>query len=463
MKVMNGMKKKYSLSLFIFRRDLRLHDNTALQQALAQSELVIPCFIFDPQQVDSANEYKSDNCIQFMLESLHDLSQELKQQHGHLYLFHGKTHQVVSQLFKTLPIDALFLNHDYTPFSIERDTSLAQLCAAQHSISFSIHHDALLHQPQDILKKDGRPYTVFTPFFKKASSFSVQEPQGNKAKNYYRKALLQEFNPKDILKSFNKKIAIVGGRAEGLKILKNIAQFKDYAATHDIPELPTTHLSPHNKFGTVSIREVYYAIEKALGKNHPLIRQLYWRDFFTQIVFFFPRVLGHAFHEKYDKLIWSKSEAAFERWCSGTTGFPIVDAGMRELNATGFMHNRVRMITASFLVKDLHIDWRKGERYFAQKLVDYDPAVNNGNWQWVASTGCDAQPYFRIFNPWLQQKKFDADCLYIKKWIPELKNIPSKIIHAWHKRWSENKEANYPQPLVDHAAQAALAKKYYKK
>ena len=193
----------------------------------------------------------------------------------------------------------------------------------------------------------------------------------------------------------------------------------------------------------------------------PLIKQLYWRDFFTQVAYHSPFVFGQPFHEKYSKLPWSNSEKAFTAWCTGTTGFPIVDAGMRELNATGFMHNRVRMIVASFLTKDLHIDWRKGERYFAQQLVDYDPAVNNGNWQWCASTGCDAQPYFRIFNPWLQQKKFDPQCIYIKKWVPELQKILPLTIHTWYKEDSPPIK-NYPRPMVDHGVESKKAKELYK-
>lgn len=456
------MINKFNTSLFIFRRDLRLADNTALMHALAESKQVIACFIFDPEQIGPKNRYKSDNCIQFMLASLTELGSELTKQNGRLYLFHGNATAVAQKLVKAIDIDALYINHDYTPFSLQRDTKLAELCA-KNKMQFFAYHDALLHAPQVVLKKDGKPYTVFTPFFKKAHTVVVEKPQKNSAKNYYTKPLLAEWNPHNNLTYKNKQLASKGGRAEGLKILNKIAQFKDYDTTHDVPALATTHLSPHNKFGTISIREVYHAIQAKLGKGHPLIRQLYWRDFFTLIAFYFPRVFGGAFHEKYDHLTWKNDAHVFKRWCTGTTGFPIVDAGMRELNATGFMHNRVRMIVASFLIKDLHIDWRMGERYFAQTLVDYDPAVNNGNWQWVASTGCDAQPYFRIFNPWLQQKKFDAECMYIKKWLPELKNLSPKIVHAWYKHWKDNANNGYPAPMIDHAYEAALTKKYYKK
>ncbi len=222
------------------------------------------------------------------------------------------------------------------------------------------------------------------------------------------------------------------------------------------------HFSPpHNKFGTVSIREVFHLVKKELSQNHPLIRQLYWRDFFTTIAWCYPHMFGHAFQRKFDQLPWNTSNADFKRWCAGMTGFPLVDAGMRQLNQTGFMHNRARLIVGSFLVKDLHIDWQWGEKYFAQHLIDYDPAVNNGNWQWIASTGCDHQPYFRIFNPWLQQKKFDPDCVYIKRWVPELRNKDPKIIHTWY---NQKHPANgYPVPMLDHAKESIVTKELYKK
>jgi deoxyribodipyrimidine photo-lyase len=220
----------------------------------------------------------------------------------------------------------------------------------------------------------------------------------------------------------------------------------------------------------VSVREIFHALIKQLGTKHPLVRQLYWRDFFTYLAYHKPSVFGHPYQEKYQHLEWNNNKKLFTTWCKGETGFPIVDAGMRELNATGFMHNRVRMIVASFLVKDLHINWLWGEKYFAQQLVDYDPAVNNGNWQWCASTGCDAQPYFRIFNPWLQQKKYDSECIYIKKWIPELISYSPKIIHNWFKESfdrlrmnGQNKTKGYPRPIVDHKRQSDLAKKWYRK
>lgn len=255
---------------------------------------------------------------------------------------------------------------------------------------------------------------------------------------------------------------IKGGRIEALKILKNVKVFKNYDGGRDLPaKSATSLLSAHHKFGTCSIRETYWAVRDALGPRHTLIKELYWRDFFSHIAYHFPHVFGGAFYPEYDALPWANDKERFQRWCDGLTGFPIVDAGMRELNTTGFMHNRVRMITASFLVKDLHIDWRWGERYFAQHLVDYDPCVNNGNWQWVASTGCDHQPYFRVFNPWLQQKKFDPLCLYIKKWVPELKTVDARQLHRWYEVSGDSAD-RYPAPVVDHAAESIKAKEIFK-
>jgi deoxyribodipyrimidine photo-lyase len=242
------------------------------------------------------------------------------------------------------------------------------------------------------------------------------------------------------------------------KILANIDIFGGYQTDRNFPALDkTTRLSAHLKFGTCSVRQVYHQVKTAHGSDHELVRALFWRDFFTHIAWHFPYVFRHSFRHQYRNVHWSGSTGHFESWCRGSTGFPIIDAGMRELNATGFMHNRVRMIAASFLIKDLQIDWRQGENYFRQQLVDYDPCVNNGNWQWVASTGCDAQPWFRIFNPWVQQKKFDAECIYIKKWIPELRSLEASQIHSPYR----GTLAGYPAPLIDHALAVVKTRQIY--
>ncbi len=454
--------KNYQLALHIFRRDLRVADNTALIEALAAAKNVLPCFIFDTRQIEN-NDYKSDHCIQFMLHSLEDLQQQLQKRKGKLYFYHGIAEEIIKQLIEKHKPQAIYINRDYTPFSRKRDQQIAKICK-KHDVDFHCYTDALLHEPEEVQKHDGQPYTVFTPFFNKAFLLPVTAPRKNQHDNYFHGTCsLQDtaLFPK-LIKKHHANLLINGGRQEAISLIKHIPDLANYADIRNFPAVNgTTKLSAHNKFGTISIRELYAAITHHFGKHHTLIKELYWRDFFTHIAFHYPHVFGHAFQKKYDALKWNNNENHFRAWCEGRTGFPIVDAGMRELNQTGYMHNRVRMITASFLVKDLHIDWRWGEKYFAQKLIDYDPCVNNGNWQWAASTGCDAQPYFRIFNPWLQQEKFDADALYIKRFIPELARVPVKVIHSLSKDNTE-RMTNYPKPIVSHAVESRKAIAMYK-
>ncbi len=451
------MEKRYKKALFIFRRDLRLHDNTALIAALQQSELVIPCFIFDPNQVEK-NPYLSTNALQFMIAALTELASDLQKRKAYMYFFYGEPCGVVEELIKQERVDSVFVNRDYTPFSRKRDAQLEKL-AKNNNVAFHSYFDLLLTEVGTVLTDKGTPYTVYSHFAKKAESLTVEKPTTNNYKNYYVKAIKRE-EPEALAKvlpssDYNRNIWNAGGRKSALKILKGLGRFIDYDTERNIPEIDgTTGLSANNKFGTVSIREVYWGIVDKLGTSHTLIKQLYWRDFFSHVAFSFPHVFGHAFHKKYDGIIWQKDRELFSAWCKGQTGFPIVDAGMRQLNSTGFMHNRVRMIVASFLVKDLHLDWRWGEKYFAQKLVDYDPAVNNGNWQWAASTGCDAQPYFRIFNPWIQGKKFDPDCKYIKTWVEEIRMYDAKQIH---KLGNGDSLPGYTPAIVDHSEAKKVA------
>jgi deoxyribodipyrimidine photo-lyase len=449
----------FEKALFIFRRDLRIHDNTGLIFALENAKEVVCLFIFTPEQIED-NPYRSDYCLQFMLESLEDLEEELKSKGGHLHYCFGEHDKITHQCISKLGIDLVVVNRDYTPYSINRDKRIKKVCLDEN-VTFKSFDDLLLHAPEDLVKSNGDPYTIFTPYYNNATKRPVALPKSNLHKNYSKTKVpfAKESSPfKSILPKRHS--AQKGGRKEALKIVKKLSKYEDYEAMRNFPfEDATTHLSPHLKFTTVSPREVYHAIEKELGKHDPLARSLYWRDFFSGIALHFPHVFKGAFHKKFDKLKWENNASQFKHWCEGTTGFPIVDAGMRELNQTGFMHNRCRMIVATFLVKDLHINWQKGEKYFAQHLIDYDPAVNNGNWQWAASTGCDAQPYFRIFNPWAQQEKFDPDCLYIKKWIPELKHYDTKTIHNWYK---EESSKDYPLPIVDHSIESKKALTLYK-
>lgn len=459
--------KKYKNSIHIFRRDLRLEDNTSLISALENSEKVIPVFFLDPRQIEK-HKYKSENAFNFMLNSLNELDQELKKLNYKLYIFHSNPSEILPKIIKEAEVEAIFFNKDYTPFSLKRDKEIKKI-TADKKIKLHVFSDCLLNEPEDVFKADGTPYTVFTPFFKKASTISVKKVKKNEFSNYYMPKLslktisIDEAKEFLTIKNLSPDLLLKGGRKEALKLLKQIKQIKNYDQERNIPsEQGTTHLSSHNKFGTLSIREFYWHIFKTFSSSHTLITELYWRDFFTHINYHFPKVLkGKAFREKYDKIKWSSDKTKLKAWQSGKTGFPIVDAGMRELNQTGYMHNRVRMIVASFLVKDLHIDWREGEKYFAQKLLDYDPAVNNGNWQWAASTGCDAQPYFRIFNPWLQQKRYDPDCKYIKKFVPELQTLSSAEIHKLNEKTLTN-QLDYPKPIVDHSDASKFAKEMFK-
>lgn len=458
--------KQFVRSLFIFRRDLRLDDNSALLAALEQSEEVIPLFIFDPRQISPENDYRSLKAIAFMIDSLHDLDGQLNKKKSRLMCGHGIAEQFLETLLQIVPIDAIFWNKDYTPFSLKRDEQLEHVCIRHQKFFFSFH-DALLINPETIHSANGTPYTIFTPFFKTAAKSKVIQPRLCRYKNFVSQLIPGTYELTTLIAQLNissarEQLIEHGGTTLAKGILKKIGSFSNYATTHDIPAVPTTLLSPHNKFGTVSIRQIYHTIAKKLGEGHPLIRQLYWRDFFSYIAYHSPFVFGFPYHEKYINLSWENDEGKFRHWCQGTTGFPLIDAGMRQLNQTGFMPNRVRMIVASFLVKDLHIDWRWGEQYFAQHLIDYDPSVNNGNWQWAASTGCDAQPYFRIFNPWIQQKKFDPEGIYIKQWVPELQQVAPSTIHAWFKQ-KESPKIDYPAPIINHTVQARRALDIYKK
>lgn len=440
--------------LHIFRRDLRLNDNTSLHAALANGQSVNVGFIFDPRQVGDRNGYKSLFALRFLCESLEEMGREIKKHGGVLNIWYDDPAKIIGELCEKKLISSVHINADYTPFSLDRDAALERVCA-QHTISFTAHHDTLLTTPGTILTGSGTPFKVFTPFYKAAQQNAVAAPAHRDEYHIEYKLLsgAQETIPTDITAQYKDLLAtpVTSGRTAGLKILNSLSDFTKYKTQRDIlAEHGTTHLSAHHKFGTVSVRETLHAAQQRLGSHaQPLTRQLYWRDFFTHVAVLFPHVFGHAFEKKYEHIAWKNSKKAFKRWRTGTTGFPIVDAGMRELNATGYMHNRARMITASFLTKDLHIDWRWGERYFAQRLIDYDPCVNNGSWQWAASTGCDAQPYFRVFNPWLQQKRFDPDAVYIKRWVKELKSVRATALHTLDKK--PVNIPNYPAPMVDHS------------
>lgn len=462
--ILAASMKRHKRSIFLFHRDLRLIDNTALLQACEESEEVIPLFVFTESQIQD-NEYASLRSIQFMVESLQEVDQALIKKGGALWSTTGNASDVLRTIITTEQVDAVYSNYDYTPFSQNRDNALKKVVEAAGAIWIQTH-DALLHIPGTILNGSGEYFKVFTPFYKKALLVSVEEP----VKKIPRTAFVlpqKKFTLDTALQALSlgviEPIVIPGGRKAALKILKDVSLHQRYQKERDFPALEkTTHLSAHNKFGTVSIREVYWTMKQQLGLGHGLTRQLYWRDFFYHVAVSTPVVFGTEFQEKYRRLPWGHGKKQFQQWCEGKTGFPIVDAGMRELNETGYMHNRSRMIVASFLTKDLRIDWRWGEKYFAQQLIDYDPCVNNGSWQWAASTGCDAQPYFRIFNPWSQQKRFDSECVYIKKWVPELRELSPKEIHALETQPSLLASA-YPAQMVNHKEEREKTLAWFKK
>ena len=437
----------YPQSLFIFRRDLRLEDNTALNEALERSERVSCVFILDPRQADpERNAYFSANAFAFMVESLIDLDDALKARDARLAIYEGLSHEVVGQLIETHAIDAVFVNSDVTPFSKERDIALERSCR-ERGCAFHASDDTTL-TPVHAILTNGKPYRVFTPYWKAASRTEIRQPRTVRGAF----STLDAKRPDAITTPpGSSQRTIRGGRSVALRTLERIEGYADYRDVRDLPgEQGTTQLSAHLKFGTISARELLWKIRRTLGEDHALERQLFWRDFYHQLLYHHPEVLGREFDPVYAAGIeWNAQGTTLDAWKAGRTGFPIVDAGMRELLETGWMHNRVRMICASFLTKDLHIDWREGERYFASMLVDYDVANNNGGWQWAASTGADAAPYFRIFNPWIQQKRFDPDAVYVQRWVAELRGLTAQAIHALDSKRPQG--LNYPKPIVDHA------------
>lgn len=445
------------MNVFIFHRDLRLIDNTTLIQQLKEFKEITPIFIFTPEQINpKQNEYFSNNSVQFMIESLHELNDDIQSYHGKLTYFKGDTIDVLKSIHKTHPIQSIAYNIDYTPYALQRDENIKDFCE-HHKIKHIAEEDYLLHPilKLETTKKDKTPYQKFTSFKNQCSKLKVKQIDDFKQfhfKTYsFNKYVINDI---DIFYKPNPHINVHGGRKNGLTILKNIKQFKDYNSKRDDLTYKTTFLSAYNHFSTVSIREVYYAILNSLGHSN-LINELYWRDFYVNITYFFPHVLNgqinhlnKPFKESYSKIKWSNNKTHFDKWCKGETGFPIIDAAMRQMNTTGFMHNRARMCVSMFLTKDLHISWLWGEKYFATKLVDYSPMQNNGGWQWSSSTGTDSQPYFRIFNPWTQTMNYDKDCEYIKQWIPELKDVPNEDILKWDIKY-KNYDV-YFKPMIDH-------------
>ena len=422
-----------NVSFFWFRRDLRLQDNTGFTAALNGSTPVIPVFIFDDEILQELP--KNDARVQFIHEQLEDLHEQMKAVGSSLLVKKGNPIDVWKTLLDEFNVDVIYTNGDYEPYALERDQKVKELCQ-KHEVALHIFKDQVIFEKDEVVKDDGAPYVVFTPYKRKWLERLEQE------------GLVSVANPNlqnlhDFTADFPSLLAI-GFNPNPIHVLPySLDNARDYENTRNLPSVEgTSRLSVHLRFGTVGIRNL---VKKAQKIDPVFLSELIWREFFMQILYHFPRVVHNNFRSKYDGIQWRNDKDDFQRWCDGNTGYPLVDAGMRQLNETGWMHNRVRMITAGFLCKHLLIDWRWGEAYFAEKLLDYELSANNGNWQWSAGTGCDAAPYFRIFNPDSQLKKFDPKLKYTLQWVPEYET-----------------GFNYPEPMVDHKAARERALTTYK-
>lgn len=412
-------------TIFWFRRDLRLEDNCALYHALKENERVLPVFIFDTDILDDLDN-DCDGRVEFIYNRVKSMKAYLEEQGSSLMVLHGKPIDQFRALVRNYPIERVYFNHDYGPDAIARDQRISRYLEKNH-ITVKSFKDQAVFEKDEIVKKDGKPYTVYTPYMKKWKEQFKMEP----TVIYSTSDLYQRF-----IKTENYKLPSMdelGFKESKMKFPSGEFDeqvISNYHHNRDYPYLEgTTRLGIHLRFGTVSIRQ---AVTKAFEMNEVWLNELIWRDFYMMILWHFPKVTDRSFKSQYDEIEWRNDENEFAAWCEGNTGYPIVDAGMRQLNQTGYMHNRVRMIVASFLTKHLLIDWRWGESYFAEKLLDYELASNNGGWQWAAGSGCDAAPYFRIFNPYRQTERFDPDHQYIQRWVPELM------------------DPEYKKPIVDH-------------
>ncbi len=417
-----------------FRRDLRLRDNAALAAAAASGEPVLPLFIFDTEIL--AELPRDDARVSFIHDLLTDMDQSVKKDRGSLAAFHDTPVKAFERLLSEQGITAVYANADYEPYATARDAEIRELLKSR-GIKFHLLRDHLIFEPGEILKPDGTPYVVFTPFSKKwKSELTADRIREIPVRNVSWAKHQYMLPPLSAIGFYKSAISVPEAQTSPELIA-------GYSKTRDFPSKPTSRMGPHLRFGSVSVRE---AVAKAQGQGDGMfLNELIWREFFAHVLYHFPKTVHESFRPQYDNIKWRNDEEDFERWKTGMTGYPLVDAGIRELNATGFMHNRVRMVAASFLCKHLLIDWRWGEAYFALKLLDYEQASNVGNWQWAAGSGTDAAPYFRIFNPSEQARKFDGSGEYIVKWIPEY-GTPA-----------------YPQPIVDHALARERCLKAYRK
>ncbi len=417
---------KKTINIFWFRRDLRLDDNVGFYEALQSEHPIMPIFIFDSEILERLPQ--DDARVTFIFDTLQKMRLKLQENYeSSIGIYHGKPLEVFTKLIENYAIHEVYTNHDYEPYAQERDTAIKNFLS-DNNIEFKTYKDQVIFEKDEVVKKDGDPYIVYTPYMKIWKE---------KFKTYKLEILVTESHLKNLVKNTrlpNVSLSDIGFKTSSQKISDyevTPGLIQAYEKTRNFPaQDSTSRLGPHLRFGTVSVRKM---IKKAVAEQNEIFwQELIWREFFMQILWHFPHTVTESFKSKYDRIEWRNNESEFKKWCEGKTGYPLVDAGMRQLNTTGFMHNRVRMLVGSFLCKHLLIDWRWGEAYFAEKLHDYEMSSNIGNWQWVAGSGVDAAPYFRIFNPTTQIEKFDKDFKYIKKWV------------------SEFQESSYPEKMVDH-------------
>jgi deoxyribodipyrimidine photo-lyase len=428
---------KTAINIFWFRRDLRLEDNCGLFNALSSDKKVLPIFIFDEDILNKLP--KDDSRVSFLHQELENIQQQLLKINSNISIFHGKPLNIFKDLSEKYTIDTVFTNRDYEPYALQRDLEISIFLKSKSS-NFKTFKDQVIFERDEIVKKDGTPYKVYTPYSKKwLEAFELQEikffPSEEKLENFIKNETIQFLSLEEI-----------GFTASSIKVASykvDATLIDTYEETRNFPaKNSTSRLGTHLRFGTVSVRKMVNKGSKS--NNNTFLKELIWREFFMQILWHFPHTIKDSFKPQYDRILWRNNEQEFAAWCQGKTGYPLVDAGMRELNQTGFMHNRVRMLVGSFLCKHLLIDWKWGEAYFAEKLHDYEQSSNIGNWQWVAGTGVDASPYFRIFNPTTQILKFDKKLEYIKKWVPDFQ------------------EFSYSKEIVDHKIARERCLKSYK-
>ena len=425
-----------AINIFWFRRDLRIEDNHGFYEALIAGKPVLPVFVFDTAILNDLDD--NDSRLTFILREVQKLHDLFEQKGSSFWIFHGTAPDAFKMLHAEYAPDTVFFNEDDEPYALSRDRQIMDYLGSV-GIKYRSYKDHVVFHRNDILNEEGKPYTVFTPYSRKWKALLSDQvirnyPSENHLDQLLRMSPLRKYHHGEL--GFRPGSFPAPALKIDIDILKNYQEKRDFPAAEG-----TTRLGIHLRFGTVSIRKV---TEEALAHSESFLNELIWRNFYIDIIWHFPHVQKSAFNHAYDHIQWLNSEKDFARWCEGTTGYPMVDAGMRQLNETGYMHNRVRMIVASFLCKHLLIDWRWGEAYFADKLLDFELASNNGGWQWAAGSGCDAVPYFRIFNPVLQQKKFDPQQAYIRKWIREYGS------------------EEYPKPIVDHAWARERALRVYR-